>query len=260
MDVKDVRPDPVTTDPIPTDRVSKPESKAAAVSAGTSDPVTVSLEGADKKIDARSKLNDVISVINVAIDATNELEKLVHSLKGIAEQVDAPEGVPENRKAALQDEAAQLSAAIKEQLNRKGPNGLRPLGGDPVRVQIEEKIGKTLDMILPDHARDNLGLAKIEFSTKEAIIQTKASIEMAAQRLEALRKTVDTSQEQLRATTAALDVGIQNTEAARTSVRDLDSALQLVGDAREEINSNPKEALDSAGSFEKRAQSLLQPS
>jgi flagellin-like hook-associated protein FlgL len=258
MDVKDLRVDQSSVDPIQTNPAAQDSPSASNATPEQPDPVKVSVNGNSNQADPRSNLNEVISVVNLAGDATGEIEKLVHSLKGIVDQVDSG-NIPDNRRGALEGEAQQLADAVKDQLNRAAPDGTRPLAGDPIRVRLEETIGRQLDVVLPDNAKDNLGLGQIHFSTKDAIIQTRVSVEEALQRLDQLKRSVSGGQDQLRTAAAALDVGLQNREAARSTVRDVDAALKLTRNTHQEISEHPDEALNSIGGLEKRGPSLLQP-
>ena len=76
---------------------------------------------------------------------------------------------------------------IKRAAGAQATNGVRPLAGDQIRLEVEAKIGKTLDVILPDDAKSAFGLNSLSFSTKESIISTITSVEKAQQQIEKLK-------------------------------------------------------------------------
>ena len=204
----------------------------------------------------RARFNDLVSAINVAHEATSQIEKLVKSLGGIVEQVsDRP--LPEKRLRVLEDEANQLVDEIKKAAQASAPSGQRPLAGDPIRLEAEEQIGKALEVILPDDANKSFNLGQIKFSNKEAIINTRANVLVAEARARALREAVSQSSELVKNTADAIDVAAQNSEAAESNVRDINAAAELVSTTRRQIGQQPDTAVAAAGLFSSRIADLL---
>ncbi|NMC63993.1 MAG: hypothetical protein GYA55_12590, partial [SAR324 cluster bacterium] len=125
--------------------------------------------------DLVATLNTAIGVANVATDAIDEIERYVRGIMGIVEQVDNG-NVPENRIGILENEANQLVEAVKETIKVQTPNGIHPLEGEVYKAAVEESLGKTLEIILPDLSRDALGLGEVKLTTRDFILNTRAAV------------------------------------------------------------------------------------
>ena len=204
----------------------------------------------------RSKINQVISAVNLASEATSEIARLVKSIGGIVEQVEDGK-LSEPRAKILEKEANELVKEIRKQASSKTSEGLKPLAGDPIRLEVEEKLGKSLDLILPDSAKDAFGLSNITLSKKEAIIQTRVKVEEAEAGVEKLKKAVDETKSRVTKSVTEFDVAIQNKEASQVSVRDLDQALTLASRTSISISVNPEGALSSVGKLDESVLGLL---
>ncbi|MCB0353638.1 MAG: hypothetical protein KDD64_08945 [Bdellovibrionales bacterium] len=216
---------------------------ADKVNASRSDAVTVTSETKDHSAaQSRTKLNTVISSLNLVADATDEISKLVESVAGITEQA-ASDGISENRVGALEAEAKQLVNEIQKRTEIEVPEGTKPLSGDPIRVEVERVLDDTLEVILPEVGKDAFGLSTISLSPKENIIRTRVSVEEARVRLDQLREAVQENQGRVGKILGRLDVAAQNSEAAGSTVRDLDEALNLGNSIRRAIDSDPEAAL-----------------
>ena len=204
----------------------------------------------------RARFNDLVGAVHIAGEASAQIEKLVKSLGGIVEQVsDRP--IPDKRLRILEEEANQLVNEIQKAAQASAPNGLRPLAGDPIRLEAEQQIGQTLEVILPDDANKGFDLGTIKFSTKEAIINTRANVLVAEARARALREAVNQSSQQVKNAAAAIDVASQNSEAAESNLRDLDAAAELVSNTRRQIGQQPEAAVAAVGIFSARIADLL---
>lgn len=267
MDVKDLKGTIATPDvEVNVGVVSAQSGKTSAKSvssglsvAGNADSVKISLESSPETIErkvASESANKAITAINLAADATNEIAQLVSSVGGILEQVSKNEVAPQ-RKSILEKEANDLISEIKRQAATQTPDGTRPLYGDQIRIDVEEKVGKVLDVILPDEAKDAFGLGKIQFSQKDSIINTIVSVAQAKARVENLQKSVDDSRDKITELVNAVDVATQNSEASKSSVRDVDAALVLARDAKGLISTNPSQAIGSVGSLTQKVFDLL---
>ncbi len=199
----------------------------------------------------RERSNEIIGVINFADQATKEIEKLVDSVGGIVEQADSKDLSPD-RIELLEKEANELLNEVRKRASSAGPNGKKPLSGESIELKIEEEIGKTLEVILPDDARDSFGIESVKLSTKDTIIQTRANIEEARTRLEQLKEAVNSAKGEVERNVAELEVALQNNEAASSSIRDLENALGLGADVSRRIVADPASALGSVGPLEER--------
>jgi flagellin-like hook-associated protein FlgL len=205
----------------------------------------------------RSRANDVINVVNLASDATAEIEKLVSSISGIIEQASNPK-ISESRRRVLEEEANQLVQEIRRKAQVKTTQGLRPLAGDRISLPVEEQVAKNIEFALPDGAKDAFGIGEIELSKKDSLSQTRTALTRAREQVEQLKDSVQQSHNQVKNTVAALEVALQNNEAAQTSIRDVDEALKVAGDTKVGIARDPGSALKSVGNLQKKALSLLE--
>jgi hypothetical protein len=256
MEVKDVPATVVGTEP--QSLQSKAGSAADDKGRPNEEAVLQSVANTDDRAgEVRDGANQVIQSINVAADAAAAIDRIVHSISGIVEQASSA-SVPSNRLSKLQDEANSLVAAIKAQVASAASGRSNPLLGDPIRLEVEQEIGRTLDFVLPEHAKNNFGLGAIDLSRKELILSVRTSIERAQRQLDEIKKAVGESRKTVEMALTEVDVALQNAEAAHVNVRDLERAMQLVGSANSGIRSNPQSALDAYSGFSKRAIELLE--
>lgn len=222
-----------------------------SVNAVRSEPVALEVEPRSKSAksnEARDAVNRAISSVNSAADGIAEIEKLVESIDGIVEQASS-ENTSAERREALEREANELVGEIRRRAQAVRTEEPPPPSGDKVRGEIEEKIGKTLRFILPEDASEAFGLKDITFPSTESILRTRAEVERVRQRVEELRESIKETQSEVVKTVDSLEVALQNNEAAASSVRDLDEALQLVGNTSSKIGENREAALGSIGNL-----------
>ncbi|MCB0320757.1 MAG: hypothetical protein KDD60_07495 [Bdellovibrionales bacterium] len=245
MDVKEV---PVAkaqqanlSNPAVIARKSARELTADKIDTTRSESVSVELHSRSERTTRpnREKANELINTLNVVSSATEEIDRLVTSLAGLAEQAAKPD-LPESRREILDKEAKQLVEAIGNRVNVETPPGVRPLQGDAIRVEIEQELGKTLEIILPDATPEKLGISAISLSPAERIISTRVAIESARSRLEELRSSVDDTKQTISKVLTQQDIASANREASEVSLRDVDEALKLTGGIKQIINDDPE--------------------
>lgn len=261
MDVKEVRStllDPANAPAVERQPQKSPDplgSLLGAESAEDSELVDIRSKTAVGN-ELRARINQAITVSNVASEATEQLARLVDSVGGIAEQAQDP-GTSETRKGILEGEANQLIAEIQRTLKEATSGGVRPFAGEKIRVELEKRLGKTLELVIPDDASEQFGLGTINFSTKDTILNTIAHVQAAQESISRIRDAVGDSIKTLHEAASTLDVALQNSEASQTSIRDLDEALKVTGETKILINKHPDEALGSVGEIESNILSLL---
>lgn len=204
----------------------------------------------------RKAANEIVNTINLVVDATGEIDRLVKSIDGIVKQASKGD-VPEKRLAVLEKEANQILDAIKRRVDDTHTAHGNPLVGDAVTLSTDKDIIATLDVKLPNHAKDIFGLRKVDFSKKDSISESRSTIEKAQTQVNDLKSKVHESRNAIHQTVAALDVALQNTEASSASVRDLDQALRLAGNTKFNINSDPAGAIGSLDKLGRQALDLL---
>lgn len=209
-----------------------------------------------KASDAREKANVAVSISNVASVATEEIGKMLASINGIVEQASASD-ISDRQLELLEREANDLVAAIKNIATSTHSNGVNPLAGDKIKLEVEEKLGKTLEFILPDNAIDGFGLGEIRFSPKDLIIATITKVSVAQEQLKQLRQAIHETGAVVKNTVAKMEVLMRNNEAADTSVADVDEALHLAEKTKKGISTNPEIAIGSIGGFSRRSVDLL---
>jgi flagellin-like hook-associated protein FlgL len=207
--------------------------------------------------DVRRRSNEAINVINVAVNATDEIAKLVESISGIVEQAQQPD-LSDTRLFTLQKEANQLVTEIKNKAQATESNGVRPLLGENIRFDIEQRYGYALEIILPDEAKEAFGLGQISLSMKDSIIDTLTRVEQAKKQFDKLRESVNQAGTSIRQGIDAVEVALQNSEASQTSIRSLDQALSLASKTYHGIGKDNESALGSFSKLGLDSLSLLQ--
>lgn len=222
-------------------------------------PVEFNLSEAkpDKKTDLiRKRTNSLISVVNAAKESTAEIEKLAKSMNGIATQA-GEDSLASSRRTVLEKEAQELVDAIANKASSIGNNTKIASNTEgEIRLEIEEEIGKALDSIFPDVAKDSFGIGQINFSKKETIVSVRTNIALAKERIEQLKTAVDSASGNLSKAMEELEIASQNQLASTTSVRELDKALELAGNTTGKILADPEKAIDSF-KISSKAQELL---
>ena len=192
----------------------------------------------------RSRINEAINASNLAVQSVNKISELVNSIDGIVEQVASPRTGVERRKA-LEKEAQELVSALRSTTKEARSVPLQEKPKFQSDEELEKVIRKTLESVLPDDTDEALGLKEINFSTADTIVATRAQVERAQKRAEALRASVVDTNKVLSSAVTNIDIALQNSEAANSSVRDLDEALRLTSQAGSRIRSDPERAIAS---------------
>jgi hypothetical protein len=209
------------------------------------------------KAQAVRATNEVINTANVAADEVSRIGTLVESIGGIVELANQPSTSPE-RAGILEQEAQELAGEIQRRAQTPSASGLRPLGGDKIRLELEEGLGRNLEILLPTDAQSAFGLGTIKFPNKEAILDAVEKVAVARQQIESLRGAVDDTVQSLRKTVAELDVADQNAAASQASVRDVDLASNLAKQTGQGITASPISALGSVAALDSQILGLLE--
>lgn len=263
MDVNDLGGNPlpidITKEPPSGARVTSPADQTqSSKTEQTSPAISVEVTSATsvQASDLRNRANEIINVVNIVSTATDEIETLIDSVGGIIEQAKTP-NLSGNKLSILQNEANQLIEEIKAKAYSTESHGVRPLLGDTVRFEVEQKYGDALEIILPDTAKDAFGLGHINISMKDSIISTLTRVEQAKKQFEALRSSVDTVTTSVRKSVDTLEVALQNSEASKATIRSVDQALTLATSTHSQIGNNPKQALESFSKLNLDSATLL---
>lgn len=234
---------------------------AAATKVGTqtvTDKVDVNVPAPrNNSSDFRQQANQVINGLNMVADATSEISKLVRSIEGIVDLVGKGD-LPERRVQALEREANDLSSKIQELTSSSNFNTPKAGQDQEIRRKVEEQLGRALDSIFPEDPAKEFGVGKISFSKKEIIISTATRVAEVRERIENLSSDVSKTQTVVESVVNSLDVALQNSASAETSIRDVDQAVKLASETRLTIFGNPEDALRSVGNLNKSALGLLE--
>jgi hypothetical protein len=209
------------------------------------------------KVNQTLAFNDLISIVNLTEDLTKEFEKLGSDLASNATRA-LGEEIGSVKLAQLEEEA---NVIVKDINDRVGPGKLPPRGDadETARFEIEQRIGRTLDYILPDGAEGAFGVKRVEYPSKEAIIGTIARVESARNRIQSLRNAVNETRTSLSKEVSTLEIARQNQISANPSPEEVEGFFTLARRTSKEIGRNPKESLTVASSgLGERAMKLLQ--
>jgi hypothetical protein len=206
--------------------------------------VTTELETPNiSKSEAALKQTDAL-VADIS-DQAKSIGSYVKSLNGILDQ-----GVKESsevRRAALSKEANQVLQAIKEKVVSLKVGKPTNITGDPIRSEVEAKIGKTLELLFPDHDDGGGSFPEISFSNKDLIISVQTKILKASNYLDSLREADLKKNVEVKAILDKAETAQINAESAQTSIRDVDSAFKLADEASSLISVDSKTALYAIG-------------
>lgn len=222
-------------------KVTKPNNEmvTAKVQAAVStlvDVVSVNVKPKNENLKKTEETNKSISLLNIASDATDKISDIFDSVKGIVEQVTTEKDITPKKVQILQKEANALLSGMKTLTNDTDFENVKPVTDEEAKIYVEEKIGDTLDMVFPDDVKDGFGMDDIDFSKKETIINTLASVKKTEARITLLKETIAKNYDDL-ATKTRDDIEVGN------KVENLDEAIKLTNALQEDIIQNPKVAM-----------------
>ena len=228
----------------------------STVVSASAEPVSVELEQPrrnNKQLELQSRANDMINVVNVTVEATNEIDKLIKSIDGIAEQ--AQNSSDSSRVSVLEQEANQLVNEISKRVKETSDTTVAALPSGDNSLDVEDRLNEALRKLLPQD-KGTLGLGTLKFSPVENIINIRETVAAARQLVDEVRQSVGNVQKDVVSSVNALDVAAQNSEASQSSIRDLDAAFKLANDMSSGIATHPDEAF-AVNKFSSRLLSLI---
>ena len=137
---------------------------------------------------SETALNQVRDLADEISERASNLNVYLKSLGGIISQGLQEES--EVRRNALSKEAKQVLQAIREKVVSVSSSSVSNVSTDPIRSEVEAKIGRTLDLLFreeEDQEGEN-SFSDISFSNKELIISIQTKILKTSQYLESLKK------------------------------------------------------------------------
>lgn len=201
------------------------------------DVVSVNTKPKSSDIKQTRETNKSISLLNVANDAVNKIEDIFESVKGIVEQVANDNDISPKKVQVLQREANALLSGMKTLTDETDFENMQPLTDEEAKIYIEDKIGHTLDIVFPDDIKNAFGMNNLDFSKKETIINTLASVKTTEARITLLKHTISKNYEDLQnITNNDIEVG--------KKVDGLEEAIKLTNQLQEQIEAEPNKAID----------------
>lgn len=168
------------------------------------------------------KLNEAIEAANLVTEAFTNIGRMLSTIEG-----------------TLGFSAKSGGLRDSESMAHRGAT---PGAGDSIRVELEETLGKTLEIILPSSDRAASGFQAANISPKDLILDTVAKVEAARKGIEQLR--------------SKLAVGIGTLERS-ARLRDEEQVWTVAREARNEITGQPELALGVVGDLQRNAPALL---
>jgi hypothetical protein len=191
------------------------------------DKVTVSGQQANQYV----SLSQAISSVRITSEMIGRVERVVKSFQGVVEQ---REKEPQaHRKERLEKEASSLLSALGNEYSIKS---------EKIKIQAEEVLGESLDLILPDLTVDKLGLASV--SLKDTILEIRKKVDQALGAINDAREELATVEKNVRDLVVKSEVARENKEASNASLRDLDSAFGQSSKVAKSIIKQGLNALD----------------
>jgi hypothetical protein len=211
----------------------------------------------EERTETLSATNQVIGVINVAQQITDNIDGIVRLVAGLAAQM-SDESLSSNRRTALQTEALEAVKTLRDRSFAAPPPQVGGTLDQAVREELERTLGRTLEFLVPEQLTTELALGQVDFSTKEAILRTQTAVEVTRQRIERIKDGLNESRDVVKKFLTNQEIALENTRAASSTVRALDQAFDLADAMGLNITAEPTEALDSIGQLGERAILKLQ--
>lgn len=248
MDVKDIK-NQTKAATLNASRSNQSQASASSLTATqvSIDAVNLEVKSAQKRhdVETRTKRNDILLRINEAVETTEEIGSILESITGIVEQA-KNQNLPGERIKPLEVEAQQLADQASTKLE-KARGVITPVGVDDDTIKkIEKKLAAALEQLYPTD-NSNIAAHDINFTTKEAIVNTLAKVESTRDRLLGLTRTVQETSEEIKRAVELTEVASENVEASSSLVRDLNQALDMASETSLKINEKPQLALDAIG-------------
>jgi len=184
---------------------------------------------------------DGISFIQVAEGGMNEVGNMIVRLRELAVQ-SASDTIGPKERGYLDKEAQQLKLEIQRISQGTEYNGQSLLNGEGTKMdfQIGIKNNEFLDRISYDPSTTNvttesLGIADIEFATKEGAQASLEKLDDSLGTLNSNRSQLGALQNRLNSTINNTEVAVENLSAARSRIKDADVASESAEMARTSI-------------------------
>jgi|GEM_PF-4646487 len=178
----------------------------------------------------RQDTNSLASALNQVEEEVDKIAKLTDSLAGVLAQASGDQ--PENRRAALTEEARELTQQL--QVEKEVQFRPEPPVRDQAMAEIEAKVGRALEAIFSSDQPKPPAR-----SEKDQILATLRNVEAFRSQIAEVTETLATSKQEISAIISNREeVALANSEAASSSVRDVDQAAEMMERLSKEVSSS----------------------
>lgn len=180
-------------------------------------------------VQARRNANDGISLVQTAEGGLNEISNITTRLRELGMQA-ASDTVGDRERGFINNEVIQLKSEIDRISSTTSWNSNNLLDGTTPVFDFQIGINSSLnDVISFDSAQnvattDSLGVAGLDFSTKEGARASLAILDEAQGSVNGMRANIGALQNRLTSTVDTLAVTEENLAAANSRIRDTDIA------------------------------------
>lgn len=205
-------------------------TKAADDAAGLS--ISENLKAVGRSLQQASRnANDGISMVQVAEGGLNEISNIMTRLRELGIQASS-DTVSDRERGFINKEVQHLTEEADRIARTTKFSGVNLLDGTGVKFDFQVGINndQKLDRISYDAAEtnattDSLGLAGMDFSSKEGAQDALSVIDDAQVRANGFRASLGALQNRLASTVDNLGVSYENLSAANSRIRDTDIAM-----------------------------------
>ncbi len=180
-------------------------------------------------VQARRNANDGISLVQTAEGGLNEISNITTRLRELGMQA-ASDTVGDRERGFINNEVVQLKSEIDRISSTTSWNSNNLLDGTTPVFDFQIGINSSLnDVISFDSAQnvattDSLGVAALDFSTKEGARSSLSILDEAQGSINGMRANIGALQNRLTSTVDTLAVTEENLAAANSRIRDTDIA------------------------------------
>lgn len=191
------------------------------------DKVTVSNQQSNPQV----SLSQAISAVRISSEMVGRVERVVKSFQGVVEQ---REREPQaHRKERLEKEAKSLISALESDYSVKS---------DKIKIQAEEILGKSLELILPELTADKLGLNSV--SLKDTIVEIRKKVDQALSVIDGTKGELSKIEREVQDVIVRTEIANENRDASKASLKDVDAASQKSLKVASNILSEGSDALE----------------
>lgn len=202
-------------------KLPEPSSQVASSDRAGTQASILNLKTTERRDQIFEVRNKLINISNIAA-------------LGVDEATEAVKSLTDNRSSGA-EEVGNLTKQLDRIAELSTPDGTKPLIGEPLNVALEEG-DRTFQF--PNDLVKYFGLSEEKEPSEETIREVQ-------NRLEDFRKRSKAIISSIRESARSLEVAAQNSEAAQTSVRAVDSAISLARNTGSSITLDPGRALES---------------